>query len=163
MKARLYKLENSSWFVVYSPENDLFKNEEIISDEYAKKFAIPIYKLKNIPIEIINKWNKNQFVEGYLQRENKKTYFCIENIPYIEIEEKEEIISKANIAIEAILGNFQQVAITLAQFEYVKNLAERENSITAKFTNGFSVNYKYIVFGKLTKKGNIIYPQIKRK
>ena len=35
MKVRLYKLENSSWFVVYSPENDLFKNEDgSFSDEW---------------------------------------------------------------------------------------------------------------------------------
>ena len=163
MKARLYKL-NNFWFVVIPPENDLFSNEDIISEEYAKKYAVPIYRINDIDLFIINKWKLNQWISGNLVRERKKNYFSIDNIIYKE--EKIPIINKdykAIIAIEAILGRFTKVAITQEQFAYIKRLAEEENSVTCKFTNGFAVDYKYIIFGKINKRGEIYYPQIKIK
>ena len=55
-----------------------------------KKFGIPIYKLKNIGIEIINKWNKNQFVEGYLERENKKLIFVLKIFLILKLKKKKK-------------------------------------------------------------------------
>lgn len=69
MKARLYKI-NNIWTCVLPPQ-DLFYNEDISSEEYAKPYSLPIYRLEEIKEESKQNWNNNKWVEGNIRRYKK--------------------------------------------------------------------------------------------
>lgn len=160
MKARLYNVDKT-WVCVIPPQ-DLFYNEDIPSEEYAKKYAISIYKLEEIKEENKQNWKNNKWIEGNIVGDKKVAYFKIEGVSYEENIKKENL-KKSIFACEVLLGNNQRVPITKYQFDLIKNIAKEENTITSEFSNGFSLYGKYIFYGKLTKDNEVIYPQLKIK
>lgn len=169
MKARLFNI-NNIWFAIIPPSPSvptlpIFQEEipevsENADIEKLMKYATEIYRSKDI--EGKERMRNNLLIKGKIIKEKKKNYFEIEGVKYKEnISPNEE--TKTIILIKGIIGSNKQVAITQEQYNYILQIAKSENSITAYFNNGFCVNHKYIIFGKLTKNKNIIYPQIKIK
>lgn len=155
MKARLFKIKGN-WFVI-DPPKDLFYEQDIEDENYAKHFALSIYNLRLI--QNVNNWKNNTWVEG----EVINNQFKIKDAIYKE-EEIRGIQDLPSIEyIKNIIKNNNKVAITIAQYNKIHELASQDNFITCYMTNGYCVNHKYVIFGKLTKKNKIIYPQIKLK
>lgn len=152
MKARLFKI-NGNWFVI-DPPKDLFYEQDIEDENYAKHYALSICGLDKIE-DIGGKWQNNTWVEG----EKVGKQFKIANIEY-KLTDKEIACNKI---FDSILGKNKNVAITTSQYDKIKELSQKDNLITCYMSNGFCVNHKYLVFGKLTKDNRIIYPQIKLK
>jgi hypothetical protein len=158
MKANL-KFIGSILCVVIPPMDSLFPAEEVEANP--EKFAMPIYKLEKITNTDILKEGKQ--VEGSIIRENKRNYFVLKNAQYIQDTIFDENNSRTIAAVKAIMGNFEHTAITPDQYTYLHNLAKSENLISSYLSNGFCIYWKYVVYGKKTNDGKIIYPQIKIK
>lgn len=158
MKANL-KIIGNIFCVVIPPINSLFPAEEVEANP--QKFAMPIYKLNKI--EGTQDWKEGTEVEGSIIRENKVNYFILQDAKYIEDKVFDESNSRTIAAVKAIMDNFDHVSLTLDQFTYLHNLAKSENLISSYLSNGFCIYWKYVVYGKKTNDGKIIYPQIKIK
>lgn len=164
MKARLFKIKNH-WYAIIPP-HDLFEEEEIPNEQYAVRYAMNIY---NLPL-IKNKehWKNNSWVEGDLKREGTCLYFEILGVEYINIDsissnENKVTNSPTLILIQGLLSNKDKSAITIEQYNLIQSNAKQEGIITAYMENGFCINHRYLIYGKLTKEKRIIYPQIKIK
>lgn len=165
MKATIHKiLNNSLWCVCPQKEDDLFFGIVENSFEYIKKNAIPIYKQNLIDPLFFKSLRNNDIINGELIRENKKTYFIPRDAKYLENDknkDKEPIKTKYAVnVIIALMGNEKMVPITKEQFDQIKRLGKEENSIRTYVVNGFTID-KYLVYGKLGVKGQILYPRIK--
>lgn len=156
MKANLMFL-NGFWCVVIPPMKDMFSETEVETNP--EKFAMPIYKVNNI----IGKqnWKPNTEVEGTIIRENKKNYFVIKDVEYIKPLTEEN--SRVLTLLKGLIGDYKQIAITIDQYNYIHQVAKSENLISSYFSNGYCIDHKYVIFGKKTRDGKIIYPQIKIK
>lgn len=158
MKAILKKLKEV-WCVVIPPTDNLFPMEEVEANPL--KFAVPIYKLKDIVETPIKKWEEGIEVTGDILRENKKVYFALKDVKY-KLELTEET-SRALTLLKGLMLGFEHICINSEQYNYIYQVAKSENLISSYFSNGYCVNYKYVVYGKLTKNKKVIYPQIKIK
>lgn len=158
MKANL-KFIGNILCVVIPPMDSLFPAEEVEANP--EKFAMPIYKLEKITNIDILKEGKS--VEGSIIRENKRNYFVLKNAQYIQDTIFDENNSRTIVAVKAIMGNFEHTAITPDQYTYLHNLAKSENLISSYLSNGYCIYWKYVVYGRKTNDGKIIYPQIKIK
>ena len=158
MKANL-KVIGNIFCVVIPPIDSLFPAEEVEANP--QKFAMPIYKLNKI--EGTQNWKEGTEVEGSIIRENKANYFILKDVKYIQDKVFDETNSRTIAAVKAIMGNFEHTAITPDQYTYLHNLAKSENLISSYLSNGFCIYWKYVVYGKKTNDGKIIYPQIKIK
>lgn len=156
MKAILVSI-NQLWFVVIPPTDTLFPEMEI--EMNPKRYAMPIYRVKEITDT--QNWKQKLEVEGDIIRENKKNYFKLKDVTYLP--SKTEDNSRTLTLIKGILGGFNHTSITIEQYNYIHQVAKSENLISSYFNNGYCVNYKYVIYGKLTKDKKIIYPQIKIK
>lgn len=158
MKANL-RFIGSILCVVIPPLDTLFPEEEVNTNP--EKFAMPIYKLDKIINTEFLKEGKE--VEGSIIRENKRNYFVLQDAKYIEDKVFDETNSRTIAAVKAIMGNFEHTAITPDQYTYLHNLAKSENLISSYLSNGYCIYWKYVVYGRKTNDGKIIYPQIKIK
>lgn len=158
MKANL-KFIGSILCVVIPPLDTLFPEEEVNANP--EKFAMPIYKLDKITNTELLKEGKE--VEGSIIRENKRNYFILKDAKYIENKVFDESNSRTIAAVKAIMGNFNHTSLTPDQYTYLYNLAKSENLISSYFSNGYCIYWKYVVYGRKTNDGKIIYPQIKIK
>lgn len=158
MKANL-KFIGSILCVVIPPLDTLFPEEEVNANP--KKFAMPIYRLNKITnIELLKEGKE---VEGSVIRENKRNYFVLQDAKYIEDKVFDESNSRTIAAVKAIMGNFDHTSLTPDQYTYLHNLAKSENLISSYLSNGYCIYWKYVVYGRKTNDGKIIYPQIKIK
>lgn len=158
MKANL-KFIGSILCVVIPPLDTLFPEEEVNANP--EKFAMPIYKLDKITNTELLKEGKE--VEGSIIRENKRNYFVLQDAKYIEDKVFDETNSRTIAAVKAIMGNFDHTSLTPDQYTYLHNLAKSENLISSYLSNGYCIYWKYVVYGRKTNDGKIIYPQIKIK
>lgn len=158
MKANLKFIEDTLC-VVIPPLGTLFSEEEVNTNP--EMFAMPIYKLDKIINTEILKEGKE--VEGSVIRKNKRNYFVLQDAKYIEDKIFDESNSRTIAAVKAIMGNFNHVSLTLDQYTYLHNLAKSENLISSYLSNGYCIYWKYVVYGRKTNHGTIIYPQIKIK
>lgn len=157
MKARLFKI-NNNWFAILPPQ-DLFYRVEITDEKYAQQYSVSIYQLELIKDK--SSWHNNDWVNGNIIRINNRVYFKIDGVEYDNPIKNED--SKTVALLKGIMGDNQRVAITLEQYQYIQYIAKSENMITCYFSNGYCINHKYVIFGKLTNNKKIIYPQIKIK
>ena len=164
MKATVHKILNGSlWCVCPQREDDLFFGISENTYEYIKKYAIPIYKQSLIIPSFFKSLKDNDIINGDLIRENKKTYFIPREAKYIENEPNKLEISKTNYAVTAIMaiiGREKMVPITEEQYNFIKRLGKEENSIRTYVSNGFTID-KYLIYGKLGAKNQILFPRIK--
>ena len=158
MKANL-KFIGSILCVVIPPLDTLFPEEEVNTNP--EKFAMPIYKLDKITNTELLKEGKE--VEGSIIRKNKRNYFILQDAKYIEDKVFDESNSRTIAAVKAIMGNFDHTSLTPDQYTYLYNLAKSENLISSYLSNGYCIYWKYVIYGRKTNDGKIIYPQIKIK
>lgn len=163
MKGKILSL-NENWVIsVISTNNsqlNLFETNE--EENYINK-VFPIYALSNIDTK---NWKGGEIFNGEIFIVKEKFYFKIKNdeVKYLDFNNKKEFCNtKTYILLMGWLCNNNHIAITQDQYQYLLNIAKNENVISSYFSNGFCINYKYVVYGKLTTNKQIIYPQIKIK
>ena len=161
MQAKLYRInKNGIWLAVLKKQDDLFKDQDIITDDYAINYGKQIYNFGDLDPEYISTFKNNLDIEGEI-KDNK---FLIKGSIYKNTQKeikKEEF--KSIFYVKSLLNGYQKVAIKENQYKKIEILAKEENTITAYFSNGFCLNYKYVIYGRLTNKGTIKFPQIKIK
>lgn len=162
MKGKLIQINNIWYIILLSSQPgqqlELFQ-PEMTEEEYNEQHAIDIYQLRKIEIE---NWEVGKIVNGEIIRVKNKIYFQISEKD-VKYKEDNFNLTKTNLLLEVLLGNFEKVAITKDQYDKLLQIAKSENVISSYFSNGFCINYKFVVYGKLNKNKNIIYPQIKIK
>lgn len=162
MEAKLYKIKrNGIWLAVIKDDTSLFKNEDVLNDDYAINFGKQIFNFENLDEKFVATFENNLDIEGEIKDNKfliKNSIFKKNSIKKINQEEFESIKY-----VKSLLNGYSKVAIKDIQYKELEDIAKKENTITAYFNNGFCLNYKYVVYGRLTNKGTIKFPQIKIK
>lgn len=149
----------NGWFAYIPPKEDLFSKEEK-SEAYIKRHLLPIYKFDTI----IEKLREDDKIVGEIFTSENNSYFKLEHVSYKEEIKNENKEYKACTLCEYFLQKYNKIALSKEQYMYLYNVAISENSISSKLSNGFCINYTYVIYGKLTKdKKHICRPQLKRK